>query len=113
MHITKNDLICTRQVNLSLYDSKITKTLGEGIYNIENIEFEFVWPGDESKIDAWLTSHDTLIIGSAYGVSCVVLLSDIPQELSNDDTCYGYIAEGACAVLKNTPKNILILAQND
>ena len=89
----------------------------DGIYDIEGIEFLAVDANIESAIE-WIENHEKFWIADAYETDFPILLSDEPRCLNSkkwNEECWigSGFNYGSTNIIKNCPKDILILAEND
>lgn len=89
--------------------------LEDGIYDIEDIEFiEVLEPPykEVEKIENFIRKYPDFYIASAYETQSTILLSREPMKFKGEQigSEFNY---GSTNILKNCPKNILILAEND
>ena len=91
--------------------------LSDGIYDLDGIEFIVVDGNSELGIE-WIEAHKEFWIADAYETDFPILLSKEPRCLNskkwNKENWIGSgFNYGSTNIIKNCPKDILILAEND
>ena len=92
----------------------------EGIYDVGEIPFfhiknaeDMSWPiTDEGFEFVKKYGATNIYIAIGYQVQGIFLFAGNPKKFANKN-CLGSIGRGACAVLTNCPKSILIIAEDD
>lgn len=94
--------------------------LDDGVYDItdiKSIEIDPQWKNEKEAIN-FTKKYPDFYIASAYETECIILLSKKPILWQKDNTRsenwqgsgFNY---GSTNILRNCPKDILILAEND
>jgi len=84
----------------------------DGIYDVSDIESFLVdFKGKEASA-AWIDAHDKFWRASAYETETFFLFSEEPRRFGGewDGSGFNY---GSTNVIRNCPRDILILAEND
>lgn len=109
-----------KKVSLNEEFESLLKTgiaISDGIYDVTSIEFKAVDRNIKSGIE-WIRNHEKFWVADAYETDFPILLSDEPRCLNskkwNKENWVGSgFNYGSTNIIKNCPKGILILAEND
>ena len=94
------------------------KCIFDGIYDVSGIESFEVDDKNYGVAIVWMQNHKPFWVANAYETDCVILLAGKPRKLNskkwNKENWMGSgFNYGSTNTIKDCPKDILILAEND
>ncbi len=89
------------------------RELGDGIYDVTNIEVVDA-ETEDVIVEAFIWKYPKFWVASAYETDTILLVATLPNKITTKGNLLGSgFNYGSTSVIRNCPKDILILAEND